>query len=85
MAYTPNTLSLVVNTVEGARKWWNYDTADSLATVKGANYFTDGLSRGMAVDDLLFANLLGGVAGLYKVTAVTASGATVTTATVTFT
>lgn len=85
MAYTSNTLSLVVATIEGARKWWNYETADALATVKGSNYFTDGLNRGMAVDDLVFVNLAGGVAGLYKVTAVSASGATVSTATVTFT
>lgn len=54
MAYT--TASLVpmqTGFLENTLTIWLYNTADSEATVKGANYFTDALARGMKKGDIV--------------------------------
>jgi hypothetical protein len=55
MAYTPNTLRLMVYDVEGTvAKRWSYTTAaDSDATITGAGYFSDGQLKGMVVGDMV--------------------------------
>ena len=53
MAYTGATLSLLGGTIEGGWKFWVYTTSDSLATVKGAGYFSDGGNRGMELGDFV--------------------------------
>jgi len=53
MAYDGSKLSLVYQPIEGARKHWQYVTADSLSTVLGAGYFSDGVARGMLLGDIV--------------------------------
>jgi len=78
MAYTGNTLSLVTSTVEGAvPKLWVYSTADADATITGASYVSDGVSRGMAVGDLVDAvNPTGPKYKRYQVASVSGAAAT---------
>lgn len=55
MAYTTATLvPIQTGYLENTQTLWLYTTADSEATVKGANYFTDALARGMKKADLVF-------------------------------
>lgn len=78
MAYTGNTLSLIDYTIEGGWKEWTYVTSDSLATVKGAGYFSDGVTRGMEVGD--FVNVINTVTpayAIYAVSSVSGNAATV--------
>ena len=69
MAYIPNNLSVVSATIEG-----NWNTAvyihpsDSLATVTGANYISDGQQRGLENGDIVWA-ILNNVAYLLQVSA----------------
>jgi hypothetical protein len=54
MAYTTATLVPMQNGfLENTLTVWLYSTADVEATVKGANYFTDALARGMKKGDLV--------------------------------
>ncbi|MDE2440029.1 MAG: hypothetical protein KGP14_03315 [Betaproteobacteria bacterium] len=56
MAYTPATLSKVAAGLgSGGGNVWIYTTTDALATVSGASYFSDGIARGMKVDDVVLA------------------------------
>src|SRR6266853_4197216 len=55
MAYTPNTLAMrAMGFIEGGFNVWEYVTTDSLATILGAGYFTDGSSKGMLVGDIVW-------------------------------
>ena len=47
MAYTPGTLSQIASTLESDFGLFVYETTDSVATVEGTNYFSDGKTRGM--------------------------------------
>lgn len=38
----------------GGHNDWVYASADPIATVQGANYFSDGIQRGMQVNDLVY-------------------------------
>lgn len=65
--------------IEGRATFWSYRSVDDAATVRGANYFTNGLDLGMRVGDFVFHNdtdaaTVTGSASV--VTAVTSSGAT---------
>lgn len=52
MAYsTANPPMLMANGVGGAARLWFYKSADPIATVNTANYFTNGGTLGMKVDD----------------------------------
>jgi hypothetical protein len=78
MAYTANTLSMWTGgPVEGAQKLWTYVTSDTLLTVKGASYFSDGVSRGMQVGDFVMVVNPGTAYALYAVTSVSGAAATV--------
>lgn len=86
MAYTPDTLSLVVSPIGNTPRTWLYVTAaDADATIVGAGYFSDGYSKGMRVADLVDARATTGpkqkfyqvsassaTTGLTTVTAITA-------------
>jgi hypothetical protein len=55
MAYTSATLvPLQTGYLENTQTLWLYTTADSEATVKGANYINDALVRGVKKGDLVF-------------------------------
>jgi hypothetical protein len=78
MAYTGNTFSQLGGTIEGGWKFWVYTTGDSLATVKGASYFADAVSRGVEVGDfVLVINTATPAFAIYAVSAVGAAAATV--------
>ena len=55
MAYTPDNLSLVYETVGGGyRKFVYVDAApESNATIVGASWFSDGVTKGMRKGDLV--------------------------------
>ena len=55
MAYTPATMTLVSQTLEGTAgtKRWVYVTADSVATVTGASYVTDALNKKLVKGDMV--------------------------------
>lgn len=57
MAYTPDTLVLAINPVGGGtypRVFTYYDAAaESDATIVGASWFSDGVTKGMRKGDLL--------------------------------
>lgn len=71
--YTPNQLSLLTNNIEGAPQLLAYNafslsvgnTGDSIATIQGTNYFSDGQKRGLALGNtvLVQTDFVGG-AGL---------------------
>lgn len=55
MAYAGNNLSLVVEGIGGTSpNIWTYNSADTFATVKAANFITDAVARGMKVRDIVF-------------------------------
>lgn len=56
MAYVPDQLAMVTNPVGGGivpRLWFYQTAADADATVVGAGYFSDGVTKGMRVGDLV--------------------------------
>jgi len=79
VAYTPDTLSLVVAGIEGrAPNAWTYSSADGDATIVGASYFSDGASKGMKVGDLVDAiNPTGPKYKKYQVASLSGAAATV--------
>lgn len=55
MAYsTGNPPDLFASSVGGKRRFWVYTSADPIATVNTANYFTNGGSLGLKVGDLMY-------------------------------
>lgn len=71
MAYNGGQLSAISQTIEGNFNTYVYFTTDSLATVSGANYFSDGQQRGMEVGDVIWVSI-SGVVYLMAVTALQA-------------
>jgi len=53
MAYSTNGLHCVATCADGPAIW-TYTSADALATVIAASYFTDGGARGMKLGDVVF-------------------------------
>ena len=53
MSYSNTGLSLVGQTFGGTSRIWIYKSADDDATVNGASYFSDGVTFGMAVGDIV--------------------------------
>ncbi len=54
MAYSvDNPPARISDTVDGAANVWIYKSADDDATVNGASYFTNGVTLGMKVGDIL--------------------------------
>jgi len=81
MAYSGANLSIMTQTVEGSFKLFFYASTDSLATVVSANYFADGVERGMQVGDFVFA-LVAGVPYMLFVASNVGNACTVTGVTV---
>lgn len=80
MSYTPDTLALVINpTGAELRRIFIYQTAsDSDGTITGASYFTDGVTKGMRVGDLVWAFATTGPKyKAYQVASVSGKAATV--------
>ena len=57
MAYDGNQLSNVVQTIEGNFNIFCYFTSDTLATVLGANYISDGQARGMELGAIVLVTI----------------------------
>lgn len=54
MAYaTTNPPALLVEKIGGSGSVWLYKSTDDDATVNGASYFTNGVTLGMAVGDIV--------------------------------
>jgi hypothetical protein len=58
MAYSTSNPPVLVTEapLTGAGQQWRYDSADAIATVAAAGYFTNGVALGMLVGDLVFVN-----------------------------
>ena len=54
MAYSTSNLSLWQQTVEGSMKEWIYITSDTVNTVLGTGYITDGAKKRMGIGDLVW-------------------------------
>jgi hypothetical protein len=82
MAYSATTPpALLVARVGGAAPaLWSYRSVDPIATVRGANYVTDGLDLGMKAGDIVFSyetdQTAPALASVSVVGTVTSSGAT---------
>ena len=58
MTYDPNELTIWSSGLsEQYHTFHQYDTTDSVATVRAANYITDAEARGMAVGDLVLVRV----------------------------
>lgn len=80
MAYDSSKLSLIVEDIgnQGAAVWRYTTAADSDATIVGAGYFADGVTRGMKVGDLVDAIATTGPKyKRYQVASVSGAAATV--------
>jgi hypothetical protein len=54
MAYNTQLLSRINTGIfDGSWNIWQYRSADTFATVKAANFFTDAVAKGMKVRDLV--------------------------------
>ncbi len=84
MAYVPDNLFLMAEPVAGAfpRLFGYYNSAgDATGTIAGAGYFSDGVTKGMRVGDLVDAVNTGTAKHTrYQVTSVSGAAATVTAA-----
>jgi hypothetical protein len=80
MAYTGNTLSYMYGgPIEGAFKLWAYISSEAtIAAVEAAGYFSDGVTCGMQVGDMIIVSNPStlGAAGLLQVTSVSGNAAT---------
>jgi hypothetical protein len=54
MTYQTSQLSVWTQTIEGNLKEWIYITADPLATVLGAGYFSDAALKRLSIGDIMF-------------------------------
>jgi uncharacterized membrane protein len=54
MSYSGALLDKIEDNVGGQVQEWWYRTTDSIATVQGAGYFSDGVKRGMKLGALVF-------------------------------
>lgn len=77
MAYVSNDLNLVIENVGGKTpRIFTYKTADNLAAITGAGYFSDGSAKGLRVGDLIHTIAPTGAGySMFKITAVSAAGA----------
>ena len=83
MAYTTATLSKTSSGLgSGGYTVWTYHTSDSLATISGASYFSDGIAKGMKVGDVVLA-VISNVLKAGSITSVTSTAATFTVGAIT--
>ena len=77
MAYRPDNLSLQSQSIAGVRHWSYYtDTGNTIASVAGTDFFTDGKAKGMKVGDPVFVSSPGGQSARMTVTALNADTGT---------
>lgn len=78
MAYSVLTPPVkLVSPMAGAPGIWSYSSTDAVATVRGANYFTNALDLGMKPGDAVWSfNSSGNLGSWSVVQTVTAAGAT---------
>jgi hypothetical protein len=85
MPYNSNYLSCVTphGGLSGSNLWF-YTTTDNAATIAGAGYFSDGIAKGMGVNDVVIVTQVTALPNttptgisVYVVSAVTATAATV--------
>lgn len=73
MAYvTTNPPAEIAQTIGGSTRMWVYKSADPIATVNTANYFTNGASLGMKVNDIIY--IVDTVNGVVDIAVVNATG-----------
>jgi hypothetical protein len=79
MAYTPDTLSMINQTIGGTvPRVFVYLSTDADGTIVGASYFSDGVTKGMRVGDIVDAvNATGPKYKRYQVASVSGAAATV--------
>lgn len=80
MAYTPDNLSLVYQTMGGGLRTFMYEDAagESDATIVGASWFSDGAAKGMQVGDIVdVVTTTGPKYKRYQVASVSGDAATV--------
>jgi hypothetical protein len=66
MAYVPANLNILIGTVGGTFRLWHYAAgADAQATMRVANYFSDGYRRGMRSGDVILAILTTGAGAIF--------------------
>ncbi len=76
MAYVPANLQKLAGSGPTATQLWTFKGVDSLATIKGAGFITDGSARGMRVgDQVIYSDTNTPLTSLVTVSAVTAGGA----------
>jgi hypothetical protein len=81
MAYATAGLKLIAKGIGSGPKVFNYSSADARATVEAANYFTDGLDRGMKAGDTVIVVVTGTfLTTIHSVTESSADGATINAA-----
>lgn len=59
MSYQSDKLSLRSQAIAGKREWVYEDTGSTLATIGADNFFSNGKSKGMKVNDTVFASIVG--------------------------
>ena len=59
MTYQSSKLNLRSQAIAGKREWVYEDTGSTLATIGAQNYFTDGKSKGMLLNDTVYASIVG--------------------------
>lgn len=73
MAYsTANPPAEVWQTIGGGTRCWVYKSTDAIATVNTANYFTNGGTLGMKVNDVIY--IVDTTNGLVDIAVVNATG-----------
>ena len=81
MAYDGTKLNLLKSGVGGGPALWDYTHSDARATVEGASYFSDGVSRGMKVGDkVIVCFTTGYVTTIHAVASVSGAAATINAA-----
>lgn len=66
MAFTPSTLSVILQTIGGVgMRFVSYRSDDAIATVAGTDYFTGGESYGLRLHDLIFVSPVSGTVEPY--------------------
>ena len=76
MAYQGSNLILIAGSIEGSVNFFSYVTSDSFSAVLAANYFSDGIERGMQIGDLVFV-IASGIGYVCYVSGIHALSATI--------
>lgn len=79
MAYVPDNLELTVGHGPTGRQIFTLSGVDAIATVRGAGFISDAKAKGMRIGDfLMYHDTATPLMSLSRVSAVSATGATLT-------